>query len=1069
MASKRAKQKKVLDKAKQLVLKNKKGKAKAKPKQRYPEGQNAPQSKAYRIDNDKTQVAKATGYRFTTEGAKRLGKTESDRPTQAEVEKYRNQTFKVKGKVNKSGPKGTGDGSFRYIYIERRADKADLKRNQKLADGGNLRFYEIYDDIVDYIVKNEYVTRDVADRIVEKNMTWLRDMVEYEEENNIEYLANAIMSDDDDEYAKGGSIDDKRERVIDYYLNNDVFDDYDTYGLTEQDLMDAKKSKSYKKIEDAIVKYHGLDDDENVEERFEVLGLGDDDEYAKGGKVKEFEIDDDETGKTLIFKARSYEEALEIADKTDFNDFEDGVVVDVLIYNDDDYAKGGKTKDKKAVVVSFNPMTRVIVSSKDSEEKIVEKAREKMRDDLSDYLSVENLDEIKDDSEMPYNEKDDYAKGGKTSKLPMENDVREFQEYVFSFYGKDGIYGQDYFEGGATTEEILLATNQYLSFCAKNPNFWGQGDTMDREIVRDIILYHRGEKIDGLEHGDYIKRMKKTTILEYGGILQPMIGGVNADPRFDIYNTTMFAEDGAMLELGGENPDEMLKVTIHVDVYEDDYEEGEGKRVHGYTVDWLKNETIKADDLLNFLGRELGLSNEPNDYTIDDDGYIHTSRLEDSEGLEASQDEIDLWKLGGKKLYSAQYTIIPEAVGQSRKPSQSELHVVTDIPMYEDGGEMAKGGELKNKLKYLKEKVDGYFPNIEPKKETSYYLWEIPNNEKVSFIIERRSIYGDVGSSFYVYDKDFKYKGSANRIQGFSNVKPIKITQSDVHFADGGEMAKGGKTKGRVEEDSDDVARKQQKKLIRRVKKEINEQRVENWYEVIEELLSFAPKNDLADYVGTRSSDKKLLEKGAKKIAKDVFAKDENADELLSLIPIKNLATFIGDDDEYAKGGKIKDQYKQFPKGSFKREKGVWNAWTPAQRLHFLNDHGREFLYNLREEYKNKISKVDYDGLSDLDDDEDLQEHEIFIHVNDALNKHIKEGQYADGGKTMSRKVLTRRYLQGRAKNIFTFGYGMPKDAIDMYGTKGGSEYFVMPNGDVYKKTTADMHKFELIDVKDKS
>jgi len=75
-------------------------------------------------------------------------------------------------------------------------------------------------------------------------------------------------------------------------------------------------------------------------------------------------------------------------------------------------AKGGKTKDKKAVTVSFNPMTRVIVSAKDSEEEIVEKAREKMQWNLSDYLSVENLDEIKDDSEMPYNEEDDYAKGG---------------------------------------------------------------------------------------------------------------------------------------------------------------------------------------------------------------------------------------------------------------------------------------------------------------------------------------------------------------------------------------------------------------------------------------------------------------------------------------------------------------------------------------------------------------------------------------------------------------------------------------------------------------------------------
>lgn len=649
MASKKAKQKKVLDKAKQLVLKNKKGKAKAKPKQSYPEGQNAPQSKAYRIDNDKTQVAKATGYRFTTEGAKRLGKTESDRPTQAEVEKYRNQTFKVKGKVNKSGPKGTGDGSFRYIYIERRADKADLKRNQKLAHGG--------------------------------------------------------------------SIDDKRERVIDYYLNNDVFDDYDTYGLTEQDLMDAKKSKSYKKIEDAIVKYHGLDDDENVEERFEVLGLGDDDEYAKGGKVKEFEIDDDETGKTLIFKARSYEEALEIADKTDFNDFEDGVVVDVLIYNDDEYAKGGKTKN-----------------------------------------------------------------------LPTKQEFREFQEYVFFFYGKDGIYEQtDYFEGGATTEEILLATNQYVTFCAKNPDLWGGGDSTDREIVRDIMLYHRGEKIDGLEHGDYIKRMKKTTILEYGGILQPMIGGVNADPRFDIYNTTMFAEDGAMLELGGENPDEKLKVTIHVDVYEDDYEEGEGKRVHGYTVDWLKNETIKADDLLNFLGRELGLSNEPNDYTIDDDGYIHTSRLEDSEGLEASQDEIDLWKLGGKKLYSAQYTIIPEAVGQSRKPSQSELHVVTDIPMYEDGGEMAKGGKLK---------VGG---------DDFSFLLELSDKElskRLDLVRKQQAI----NSNQYFEAKEkgnstSNIEESGKRLQ---NQETAIIQARTKKMADGGMMAKGGKTHEQGYDDRED-------------------------------------------------------------------------------------------------------------------------------------------------------------------------------------------------------------------------------------------------------------------------
>jgi hypothetical protein len=487
-------------------------------------------------------------------------------------------------------------------------------------------------------------------------------------------------------------------------------------------------------------------------------------------------------------------------------------------------------------------MTRVIVSSKDSEEKIVEKAREKMRDDLSDYLSVENLDEIKNDSEMPYNEKDDYAKGGKTKNLPTKQEFREFQEYVFSFYGKDGIYGQtDYFEGGATTEEILLATNQYVTFCAKNPDLWGGGDSTDREIVRDIMQYHRGENVDGLEHGDYIKRMKKTTILEYGGILQPMIGGVNADPRFDIYNTTMFAEDGAMLELGGENPDEKLKVTIHVDVYEDDYEEGEGKNVNSYTVDWLKNPIVKADNLLEYLYDNLYLSRYAQDYTIDDDGFIHTSRLEDADGNKASESEIEKWKKGEMKLYSAHYLIIVEAVGQTRKPSQSELHDVTDIPMYEDGGEMAKGGEFT------------------PTKE--------------------------------IYSGKF-----------------IKI-----------------------------------------------------------------------------------------------------------------------------KMPKIRD---------FKEEKI------------FARYDKEDFIFKIYDEDKKRVLR----RMGALDFENNLMN-----------GSYVIEGYMTDGGKTMSRKVLTRRYLQGRAKNIFTFGYGMPKDAIDMYGTKGGSEYFVMPNGDVYKKTTADMHKFELIDVKDKS
>ena len=43
---------------------------------------------------------------------------------------------------------------------------------------------------------------------------------------------------------------------------------------------------------------------------------------------------------------------------------------------------------------------------------------------------------------------------------------------------------------------------------------------------------------------------------EYGGVLQPMTGGVNADPRFDIYDTPQFADKGAVIQsiTGGVHP-----------------------------------------------------------------------------------------------------------------------------------------------------------------------------------------------------------------------------------------------------------------------------------------------------------------------------------------------------------------------------------------------------------------------------------------------------------------------------------------------------------------------------------
>ena len=97
--------------------------------------------------------------------------------------------------------------------------------------------------------------------------------------------------------------------------------------------------------------------------------------------------------------------------------------------------------------------------------------------------------------------------------------------------------------------------------------------------------------------------------------------------------------------------------------------------------------------------------------------------------------------------------------------------------------------------------------------------------------------------------------------------------------------------------------------------------------------------------------------------------------------------------------------------------------------------------------------------------DNEIEAEEFASQFKNATIYDIRE--YAGGGGVGS-KTLTRKYLQNKGRNVFTFGYGMPKDAIDKYGTIGGTEYFELPNGDVYKKSKEDSDKFVLIGNKSK-
>ncbi len=73
----------------------------------------------------------------------------------------------------------------------------------------------------------------------------------------------------------------------------------------------------------------------------------------------------------------------------------------------------------------------------------------------------------------------------------MISNFKEFLDYVESFYlpsHPDVLYPID----NLTREEIALATLNYLDLCEEGTHVtWGNGDSLDRERVRDLIINRR--------------------------------------------------------------------------------------------------------------------------------------------------------------------------------------------------------------------------------------------------------------------------------------------------------------------------------------------------------------------------------------------------------------------------------------------------------------------------------------------------------------------------------------------------------------------------------------------------
>ena len=78
-----------------------------------------------------------------------------------------------------------------------------------------------------------------------------------------------------------------------------------------------------------------------------------------------------------------------------------------------------------------------------------------------------------------------------TTSIKLNDMLTEFVDYVYSFYGApDALYPM-----GATKADIIGATYDYLNAVTtlNNEHFtWGDGDSLDRERVRDILVIKYG-------------------------------------------------------------------------------------------------------------------------------------------------------------------------------------------------------------------------------------------------------------------------------------------------------------------------------------------------------------------------------------------------------------------------------------------------------------------------------------------------------------------------------------------------------------------------------------------------
>ena len=276
-----------------------------------------------------------------------------------------------------------------------------------------------------------------------------------------------------------------------------------------------------------------------------------------------------------------------------------------------------------------------------------------------------------------------------------------------------GYNGQNAFVFGKVADEYLEAIKNYLlGFEDMEEFYYNMQNQVEEKEYKSFVkdLKSNGYKVSpstldwllenksgyyNLEPNmlDYSPEELTEELIEEGLISKKFGngGGVAVSSQSGYVMGTNADEWQNQYALGG-GIDDKYKLTLKswdADIYEDSYEEGEGEHVNSFG-EKVNKSFSSGEELLEYISNNILYHNAKKEhYNIMDDGRIVTSVLVDVDNSSASKSEIEEWKKGNGKLYSANYNFYV-TLTHEKTPSDEELSKMLGISIYRKGGSVKK-------------------------------------------------------------------------------------------------------------------------------------------------------------------------------------------------------------------------------------------------------------------------------------------------------------------------------------------------------------------------------------------